>query len=298
MSLNAKLEYVAPNGKSVTFYTTRTGPSGLEHPPYVASYITGVGGPNVEYENIPLTGGDGSYLGDVRYAARIIQTSVQVYGASASERDENLKILLGVLNPRNGNGTLLYTNHEGTYTITGRAKVLPTFGANSLIGQWKPTLVDFECPYPFFQGSKAFSTLVAASSGVFRLPFKLPFRLGSQVYKAEANNTSGVAVPLKIVVFGTAVNPSIMNTTTGQTIKVRRSIESGAKLTIVTGPEISVKITNASGVESDAVNYVDVLSSDWVQLAPGVNELRYSSDEDSSGTRIEVRWNDWYLGVG
>lgn len=290
------LTYTNPVGKSVTFHTRRL-PDG-SHPHYILNYITGVGGPPTEYEEMQLTGGDGSSISETRYPSRTIPTGCMIYGRTDAERDKNLRALLGVLNPKLGVGTLTYVNHEGRYLSSAICVVLPSFGANTKQGDWKPVLIDYLCPYPFLQGASAFSTLVAAATSSFRLKFRLPFRLGSQRYKATANNASDVPVPVRIIITGPAVNPVVTNNTTGERMLVRRPIESGEKLIITTGPIIQVKIRSAQGVETDALNYVNLLNTSWVKLMPGVNELSYSSDDAAKNTRIELHWNDWYLGVG
>lgn len=294
--MEVTLSYFNPMGQSVTFHTQRL-PGGT-HPPYLLNGIIGQGGPPAEYSSDSLTGGDGNAFGASRYPARPIQTNCMIYGATDKERDLNLRTLIGVLNPQLGDGTLVYTNHEGTYTITARVTVLPSFAANSKQAEWKPVMIDYSCPYPFLQGVEAFSALVAASSERFILPFKLPFSLGSQIYRAIAHNASTVPVPVKIIITGPAVNPVITNKTTGEKMLVRRPIAAGEKLIIVTGPIISIKIVNSQGVESDALNYVNLLDTAWVQLMPGNNELTYASDDGSKNARIEVHWSDWYLGVG
>ena len=294
--MDVTLTYINPQGKTAIFRTRRQADGA--HPPLLLNYITGVGGPPVEYSNDQRTGNDGGVFGAPWYPARTIQTGCMIYGKTDAERDRQLRSLLGILNPKLGDGTLVYRNHEGTYKTGARCVVLPSFAANSKQADWKPVLIDYTCPYPFLQGMAELSTLVAASSESFVIPFRVPFRLGSQTYKATANNQSSVPVPVRIIITGPSVNPVITNATTGERMMVRREVAAGAKLTITTGPIISVKIRTAQGVESDALNYVDLLDTAWLQLMPGANDLTYSSNDAAKNTRVEVHWGDWYLGVG
>lgn len=294
--MEATLTYTNPRGQSVLFKTRRM--ADMSHPKYVCQYITGVGGPLVEYEANPLTGGDGSQLGASRMASRIVQTGCMVYGATDAERDKHLQALVGILNPALGEGTLTYRNHCGVYTATARCSLLPSFHANSKQDKWKPVLIDYECAYPYWKGQGAWSEVVATSARGFKLPFRMPFFLGKLKFRALLSNASAVDVPLRLVIYGPSVNPVVTNATTGESLRVRKSIAAGEVLTLVTGPEIQSSIRTVDGVVTDAMNYVNLLRNKWIALKPGINELRYTSDDASQNTRIEVYWNDWYLGVG
>lgn len=294
--LHLKLTYTNPLGRSIVFDSQR-GQNG-EHPPYLLRSVTGVGGPDTEYENIQLTGSDGSAIGPTRYPARFIRTECMIFGETDAKRDTALRNALGVLNPKLGDGTISYVNHENEYRITAKCVSLPSFGANTRLMHWKPVLIDYVCKYPYFRGIRDSSMLIAASDEIFRLPFTLPFTLGSQKYEAVVNNKSSISVPMEVIIYGPAVNPRLTSDTTGDTIFIRKSIASGERLIVTTGPFVSVKIHKSDSTIMDAMNYVNLLNTNWIQLVSGMNGLTYASDDASKNTRIEVHWSDWYLGVG
>lgn len=294
--MEVTLTYVNPRGNAVTFHTRRL-PGGA-HPPYLLTALEGAGGPPVEYESTPIAGGDGSCLGAPRYAARMLQTGCMIYGVTDAARDAALEALIGVLNPQLGEGALTYRNHRGAFTVAARVRALPSFVKDSKQGHWKPVLIDYECADPLWRGSSTFGVQVAASDSRFLLPFCLPLRLGTQSFAADAVNGSAVPAPVRIDICGPAVNPTLKNLTTGEALRVRRSVAPGETLTLITGPRLSASIAAADGSVRDAMNYVDLLGAQWFRLAPGTNALRYAGEDDAKAARIQVSWNDWYLGVG
>lgn len=289
------LTYTNPRGRVAVF---RSQDVDSDHTPYLLQSPIGVGGPIVEHEDSPITGGNGSYFGPPRYLPRTIQTNCMVYGRTAAERDQRIMELNGILDPSLGDGTINYRNHYGEYRINGRCTQLPSFGANTRQLYWKPILVDYKCPYPIWRGMANFQATIAAASATFSLPFRFPIRLGSRQYQTDAVNPSTVDAPVTITITGPATNPVITNATTGAALSVRKSVEEGQTLIITTGPTIGIILIDTDGTQSNALNYVNLLTANWLHLAPGTNRIVYTSDDETISTRVELNWGDWYLGVG
>ena len=290
-----KLVFTNSRGESVELRSDRFA---RKHGPYLLQYPTGTGGAEAIIGTSGVAFGDGVNLNYSQLDKRLIKTDCMIYGGTDEERDLNLQKLAAVLDPRLGEGLITYTDHAGTYTIKGICKVSPSFQKSSLRGKWKPVLIDFLCPRPLWRGSSRTYFRVAYIEGGFRLPVRLPFRLGRQGFIATVHNPSGIPVPVELRIRGPADRPKLTNQTNGQSIQVNRQL-SGRELLEIDTYEETVRITDTeTNTTTDADGYIDLVASDWIVLEPGENVLRFNSQSDPLGTVVDGFFSDWLLGVG
>lgn len=134
--------------------------------------------------------------------------------------------------------------------------------------------------------------------GGWQLPFKLPVKFKEKSGTAAIiENEGSLSTPLIVEFAGPAENPSITNEETGEMIKVNSSIYEGDVLEIGTqNGNIKVLIHRSDGTEEDAFNQIDY-SSQFMQLLPGVNLIRYDTENDSAPQSVYITYEERYLGI-
>lgn len=138
----------------------------------------------------------------------------------------------------------------------------------------------------------------------FEFPFELPaagIELGHRVSEliVNANNPGDVPCPLRVefTASATVANPYLLNITTGEVIRINRSMASGDQLVITTDTGAE-SITLVQGrVKANAFNYFDYLTSEFFQLAVGDNYLRYGADSGMDSLEMAVYYTPRYMGA-
>lgn len=133
--------------------------------------------------------------------------------------------------------------------------------------------------------------------GGVTFPLQLPFTLKT---KGDTNvnvvNNGHVSTPVTIYFKGAGVNPKITNKTTGEYIKVIRTLTAEQTLIITTGfGNKTVTIVNADGSEDNAFNYID-LNSKFFDLEVGDNVITYSTDSQTP-SGVQIAFKNRYNGI-
>lgn len=82
-------------------------------------------------------------------------------------------------------------------------------------------------------------------------------------------------------IVGPAKNPTLTNVTTNQTISVQVTLSEGQTMLVDTGNRTAYIGT---------ADFTDNVTGEWLQLAVGTNQLRYSTDNDDAPA-CKVSWN-------
>jgi hypothetical protein len=160
----------------------------------------------------------------------------------------------------------------------------------------------FECPSPFWLSYERQSILLAYVEGGINFPLKTPNNFGLLGYQVLADNQSDALTPLELYIEGGAINPVITNKTTGKFIKVEKYIQTHEMIYINTSEEsTSVILHSVDPVTSEpttenAYGYLS-FDSDLFGLVPGVNDIRFESDDDNKSVRIRGYYNYRFGGV-
>ena len=158
-------------------------------------------------------------------------------------------------------------------------------------------LVELKCLDPMFQDvlqtGDSIATWIRGWKWKFTLPFKMKERGEPQ---KNIINTGHVETPVEIYFHGPAVNPSIKNITTGETIRIIRELTTDDVLYINTGfRQKKVEIIR-NGTRTDAFDYID-LSSRFFSLQVGDNVIEYASENGLAPQNVEIYYKNRYLGV-
>ena len=289
-----RLTYINLRGESLTFGRGA---------PYLLRSVRGVGACANAVTGTEDGMRDGKRLLSVRREEREITAALQILGATRRGLYESREALCRLLSPElavdgESRARLVYENDHGawwTWAVplggldwTSRAGDVHT-GVN----------VRFQCESPFLYGSEAREAVFRQTSGGFRLPGRLPVRLGSQVFRMRVTNGGSAFAPCVVTVEGSGETPALVNRSTGASLRLVSPLPYGERLTIQTDPaSLAVTLTRADGGEENAFGYLDPLSSVAAfGLRPGENDIEYVPTGDRSRSVIRVRWYDTFEGV-
>jgi hypothetical protein len=195
-----------------------------------------------------------------------------------------------VLNPKLGEVALLYQGKE-IKAIAESTPFFPSSEGNRGI-YYQKYLINLICHDPFwlepFYESKEMSYLM----GGIKFNLKLPTTFSYRGFKRKCINDGDVATPVKIEFKGPAINPTVINQTTREFIRINKELGEDDILTIST--KFGEKYVKVNG--ENAFHYIDLDSVFW-SLVPGENILSYESNNDSIKTRVLVKWRNRYIGL-
>lgn len=177
------------------------------------------------------------------------------------------------------------------YEVTG-------FFINSkLLTEPLSCLLELSCMDPMFQDVLQMGEKISTWVGGWKWKFKLPFRM-KQRGEPRKNiiNEGHVETPVEIEFHGPAVNPQILNLTTGEFIRIERELTSDDILYINTAfGEKKVEIIR-DGSREDAFDYLD-LDSQFFSLQAGDNVIEYQSENGLAPQSVQIYYYNRYIGV-
>ncbi len=113
------------------------------------------------------------------------------------------------------------------------------------------------------------------------------------------NNTGAVECGMRIQfkALATVINPSLFNINTREFIKINKTLNAGDVLECTT--EFSnkrIEMIRNNGSRENVFNWID-LDSEFLQLEPGDNLLRYNADSGIDNLEVAIYYTPLYLGV-
>lgn len=279
-------------GQSITLSNTR---------PFILEKIQNTGGVKSTLITTKAPYQDGkSYHGSV-IEDRIIPITGAIVGENQKDIDIKKKELCKIFNNK-CYGELIYINNAGEYKIKCVVESSPVF--NEKIGTIQKFLIQLYCPSPYWSDIEENKTEIALWSSDFEFPIEIPeegINLGHRESNliVNINNTGDVECGLRaeLKALATVKNPSIFNIETREFIKVKKSLHAGDILIISTEfANKKVELLRGNGLRENVFNYID-LNSDFFQLVPGENLLRYDAEEGIDNLELSIFYKNLYLGV-
>ncbi|MZQ75268.1 MAG: hypothetical protein GT589_03815 [Peptoclostridium sp.] len=265
---------------------------------YLLIDVQGVSGLNlnIEAQKAPLQDGQ-TYLFNTLDSRLITLTVAFVY---EDDNDKYFKrdMLLKMFNPKLGQGVLqadfLHYTREVDCIVSGMPDFYVAPEDADTLCKVQINLIAHD---PYWRDARQREIEIASYSGGLSFPLSLPMNFRVKEKSKKIYNDGHVDAPVTIEFFGPAVNPTVTNETTGEYIKVNKTLIDGDKLIITTGfGNKAVRLIDGVGAESNAFHYVD-LQSTFFGLATGINELNFDDDNDSEGANVKIKWKNRYLGV-
>lgn len=290
-----KLKIVNCLGESVEF--------GM-NAPFLLSHIEGLGIPTVEVYETQAAGMDGSQVHDILLADRLITSRVTIVSNSRDELYEKRRQIMRLLNPKlynfvtkkRGELTLYYTNDCKTYRIFAYSDSSPDF--KERINHNGIADIIFTCSNPYFLDENDTTKKLKYFDGGLAFPLTFATKFAEAGYTKTIENIGDVEVPVILEYIGAAENPIITNETTGEYIKVNRTLEEGQRLVINTAEgEETVDIVSSDGEKTNVFNWLD-LNSTFFKLIQGENQITYSADNEmDENVIVNVIYSNKYVGV-
>lgn len=145
--------------------------------------------------------------------------------------------IMRIINPKTYNqatgkrGELLiyYTNDYKKYRIYGKVEDSADF--NNRKNNHDKTAISFYCQEPYWLDEKGEDIDIKSVTGGLSFPLILPSHFALVSFYKEIENKGDVESPVQIEYVGPAMNPKVLNETTGEYIQV--NMEIGEKETLV-----------------------------------------------------------------
>lgn len=151
------------------------------------------------------------------------------------------------------------------------------------------------CPEPYFCEFEKLEELTAWIGGL-NFPINLPFNLKKRGENIKnIYNDGHVDTPIEVIFKGPAINPKILNSTTGKFIQVNRELTSEDTLYITTAYRNKKVEIERNGIRTNAFNYID-LNSTFFSLKVGDNLIEYST-QSLEPQGVSIKYSQKYLGV-
>lgn len=274
----------------ITFINARGDSVELAHrSPFFINKIEGLGDVEADVQSQKAPFQDGSTFIDSVFAERFISLEVAIM----KDFDVNRRLLSSVFNPKLGEGTIVYEKNGLIREIKAIAEHIPSFPDNRP-NPYRMAMIDLICHNPYWQSTEV--TEDPVFEPLFSFPFSGAFEMGIQRDERIIYNDGDAPTPVQIEFYGPAMNPVITNVTTGEFIKVNRTLVEGEYLRIdTTRGQKSVVLVSEDGTETNVFNWIDI-DSTFFELAIGENIVEYASDSDVR-TTVNINYKKLYNAV-
>lgn len=247
--------------------------------------VEGLEIPPIRTSQDNYSGRDGGRVNGQFYSPRLITLSGFMNLTTCALHEDARQDLEAAL-PIRQDLAVTVTNFSGTsYTITVRLvdfKMPITSPRASLFK------IDLVASDPYFYSSSILSaTIPLAVGGGFVLPAILPVTFGAGTSPTTITNNGTVVTYPTITIVGSATNPSITNTVTGEKVELSLTMSGGDTL-VINMKDRTITLNGGS------VLSLRTADSDWFGLAVGVNKFIY---ETTNAADTGVTAMTWRTGV-
>ena len=272
------LKYTNDNGESITIGYS---------PPFWLIDKDGFSNVNNEINSSKSIYQDGETENSSTLSSRYITVQGEYLVTNIQEGRNKL---IRVFNPKL-KGILTY--NEGTFSKTIECRPESSPFITKLQGATFSFIINLYCPNPYWRDISISDEEMVTWTGGMTFPLSLPteFAMAGERIINIINN-GDVATPITLEISGTATNPKITNTLTGEYIKVNRTLVDGDTLIITT--EFANKRVEQNGI--NVFNYID-LNSTFFSLNPGDNVIELTTDDINDNATIRINYRNRYLGV-
>ncbi len=192
-------------------------------------------------------------------------------------------------------GVLSFIHDGEEYWLRCVPEHVPAFPdeGTDAIGRMQTVTVDLMAPDPYWRSLTV--TEEPAFEPRFRFPIRGPFIMGIQRDRRTITNDGDAPAPLLVEFFGPAVNPKIINNTTGEFIRINQELAEGERMLIDTG-DSSVYFLDEAGERRNVFPWID-LASTFFRLQIGENDIEYTADSDIQGAVVNISYNKLYNAI-
>ncbi|MBH0166281.1 phage tail family protein [Fictibacillus sp. 7GRE50] len=279
-----RLTFENSRGDSIEFYLS----------PFFINSLTGIGEVTTDLQSQKSPFQDGDTYIDTLLQPRFINLEGEILESSVSENKDRRRELTRICNPKLGLGKITFEMDGEVKEINGTLDggvFFPERGEN----HYQNFMITWKCPNPYWKSLNI--TEEPTFEPLFQFPFEGTFEMGMQRDKRIIINDGDAPAPVLIEFYGPAVSPIITNNTTGEYIKVNKTLAEDEFMRVDTTPgNKSVEFVAPDGTVKNVFNWID-LGSTFFQLSIGENEIEYSADSDIQGAIVNISYNKLYIGI-
>lgn len=278
MNKTEKLIYENERGQSIEFSVWS---------PFFLDNVDGISGLKSSIYTNKGMGQDGSTF----LTSSLEHRNIVIQGSILKDKELNREKLLTTINPKL-NAKLTWDNGKEKKHVICRVEQAPVINKNI-----KPKFqISLIANNPYWLDNLIIGEQIATWIGGWKFKFKLPFKFKTKgETKKNIYNSGHVDTPVEVIFKGPAVNPSIINLTTNEFIKVNRTLTADDTLYITTDFGNKKVEFERNGARTNAFNYID-LDSTFFNLQVGDNLLEYNTD-NLEPQSVEIKYRNKYLGV-
>jgi hypothetical protein len=220
--------------------------------------------------------------------------------AAASERES----LIETLRADGQAGTLEVSRAGRSRKIGAFAAKGPAFLEKKWHEPWQRLRSEFLCPSPWFEDLAESRLDIKFYSQELELGedgiefgeegMELSSILFTGTRKSTISNEGDAEAPVRIRFSGPLVNPVVRNLTTGEMVRIDRTIGKEEYLEINTTPGKRGIVLHQGGVDSNGMHCLDLASSFW-QLLPGENVIEIGDESPGEGSEASIDYSGRYL---
>lgn len=249
--------------------------------------LTGVGAiANISQQ--VLAGKDGSIPGTITRPARPITVSFRLRGSADGE-----KVMYDMYRffEEGSKGTMIM---EGRLCSSQIDYIVEECNIDPNQAPPVKGILFLLCPDPYFRTGGEESQVIAGSFSTFRFPFHFPngpFKISERIKSVFAtvynNGVAETDMKIEFSAKSRVENPALIDVKTGQTAKLRFTMEAGDVITITTAKGEKKITLLRSGKEQNLFNYISHPFT-FFTLNSGENTFKYDADSGLSGLNVKI----------
>lgn len=234
---------------------------------------------------------------------RQIQITGWVIATTAQTMRSRKAVLNGFVNPLQ----MIDIYTDDGYKISGLPEssiLYPTDiqDNNEILCEFQITLF---CPDPLFYMAQDSIAMIATWLPKFHFPLTIPtpegiimgLRSPSLIVNISNNGHIETGMVIEFIAKGTVVNPSLVNVTTQEIIKLNKTLSSGEQITVNTNDNNKSITFTSGGVTETAFQLLDFEDSVFLKLQKGDNLFRYNADDGLDNLDVRITYSPKFLEV-
>lgn len=268
----------------------------LNSDPYYVQSLDGLlGSPEIRTADKPLVGRSGMIAGIDKYSGRSLVLALEVVSSNEiafNTAVNNFKIALAApmdaeplvfTIPGVANGTQAFVNVrprkvslpvEFTYQDYAGVANVEFYATDALI-------------YSYDESASTLNVFQPAGGRTYDRTYDVTYGAAGFNGTALLTNNGTTLAPVLIRIYGPVTNPTITNSTTGQSLGLTATIDAGRFIDINTTDRTIM-------LDGTADRYSYLTNPGWWGLIPGVNEIRYFA-EFSAGSLAEIYFRSAWI---
>lgn len=292
MVTTEKVTYISDNGLFIVFDDVG---------PYLLSDVDTMGVGSTEDSDMSIGGVYNTYV--TGYDQRSVPMEVAIMGGEKKGwfdfgNLQQMKQKLANTIDLNYQGTLVYENETGAYSLRGRFAEIPA--GFDRIGSYEKFSLTFQSTeQPKWKERSERVVRMGAVIGGLSFPLVIDpnFTFGTYTTEFAVINDTYDDLPVRVVVMGTAESVTITNETTGRYMQFNRAIAADQQLEVDTERGTAVVKSSVTGQKIENASHYLTLDSDYWYLQRGRNVINLDGGGQTSKPLGYMFWRKQFGGV-